>query len=194
MSTLLGRDVVLDACVLVPLHLRNLLFTAAEAGLYRVRWSDMLLEEVRRTLKENLKHATDEQIDHLFREMNAYFPGARITGFESLIGQMDNADEDRHVLAAALSIGAARIVTDNLRDFRSALLDDHDLSVVSPDEFLTEPKGQAPHQMVAVLQTQVSSYVRRPISLAELLDRLSTPAPTFVAEVRQWLARMPATE
>jgi hypothetical protein len=182
----------LDANVLVPLHLRNLLLTVAEVGLYRARWSDPLLAEVRRALKEKLAHATDAQIDHLFAEMNQHFAGARITGFEPLIPVMDNAEEDRHVLAAAVSVGAARIVTFNRADFQSALLDDHDLLVVSPDDFLSELMDQAPHGMVEAFHRQVSSYVRRPMTVSLLLDRLSEPVPALVAELRRWL--LPPTE
>ena len=45
---------------------------------------------------------------------------ARWRRFEALLPAMDNAEEDRHVLAAALAVGAARIVTFNRSDFRSA--------------------------------------------------------------------------
>jgi hypothetical protein len=189
-SLVLGRDVVLDACVLAPMHLRNLLFTASEVGLFRARWSNLLLDELRRTLKTDLR-VTDEQIDHLLGEMRRFFPDAGISDFEHLIPAIDNEAEDRHVLAAAIRIGAARIVTENLKDFRSSLLEEHDLTVVSSDEFLIELMGHAPRAMVDALQMQIQSYVRRPITLPELLERLRRTAPGFVADVQSWLENEP---
>jgi hypothetical protein len=43
-------EVVLDACVLFPASIRDTLLRAADAGLYRVYWSELILEEVRRNL------------------------------------------------------------------------------------------------------------------------------------------------
>jgi predicted nucleic acid-binding protein len=187
MSRALGCAAVLDANVLVPLHLRNLLLTVAEVGVYRPRWSDRLLAELRRTLVEKLAHATEAQIDHLITEMTRHFPDARITGFEALIATMDNAEADRHVLAAAVAVGAARIVTFNRSDFQSSLLIDHDLVVVSPDEFLTELIDAAPLAMLEALRIQADSYVQRPMAVSALLDRLAEPVPLLVAEIRRWL-------
>lgn len=42
--------VVLDACVLVPASLRDILLRAADADLYRLQWTDNILEEVERNL------------------------------------------------------------------------------------------------------------------------------------------------
>jgi PIN domain len=42
--------VVLDACVLIPATLRDTLLRAAEKGMYRLHWSDEILDEVRRNL------------------------------------------------------------------------------------------------------------------------------------------------
>ena len=42
--------VVLDACVLVPAPLRDTLLRAASVGLYRMQWTDDILEEARRNL------------------------------------------------------------------------------------------------------------------------------------------------
>jgi hypothetical protein len=36
--------VVLDSCVLYPMYLRDTLLRAAEAGLYRVHWSQEILD------------------------------------------------------------------------------------------------------------------------------------------------------
>lgn len=39
---------VLDACVLYPASLRDTLLRVAEAGIYQPRWTERILDEVRR--------------------------------------------------------------------------------------------------------------------------------------------------
>lgn len=41
---------VLDACVLYPVELRNLLLCVAEQGLYRPLWTEKILSEMRRSI------------------------------------------------------------------------------------------------------------------------------------------------
>ena len=50
-------------------------------------------------------------------QMTRAFPDAAVTGHESLIEAMTNDTADRHVLAAAITVGADVIVTDNVRHF-----------------------------------------------------------------------------
>lgn len=89
---------------------------AAEAGLYRVRWSEGILEELQRNLKTDRGLGT-EQVHHLLTEMRAAFPEAMVTGYEQLVSSMTNHPNGRHILAAAVCSGAQVIVTDNLKHF-----------------------------------------------------------------------------
>ncbi len=56
--------VVLDACVLYPLPLRDTLLRVARQNLYAVRGSNRILDEVTRNLIEH-RRATPEQAAHL---------------------------------------------------------------------------------------------------------------------------------
>jgi hypothetical protein len=47
--------VVLDACVLYPLPLRDTLLRCAEQNLYEVRWSRRILDELARNLVEDCR-------------------------------------------------------------------------------------------------------------------------------------------
>jgi len=50
--------------------------------------------------------------------MNQAVPDALVTGYESLICNLELPDaDDRHVLAAAIRAGAQAIITFNLKDF-----------------------------------------------------------------------------
>jgi type IV secretory pathway TrbD component len=97
--------VVLDACVLVPASLRDTLLGCAERRMYLPRWSNEILDELRRTLLEKLGRSP-EQVDHLLAELNRHFADARVEGFETLVALMTNDPGDRHVIAAAVKCGA----------------------------------------------------------------------------------------
>src|SRR6266852_2728301 len=97
--------VILDACVLYPMYLRDTLLRTAEAGLYRAQWSADILDEVSRNIVASGR-ATRERADHLLLVMRAAFPEAEVTGHHPLIGSMLNDPKDRHVTAAAVVCGA----------------------------------------------------------------------------------------
>lgn len=48
-----ARTVILDACVLYPIHLRDLLLHLATAGLFHARWTDRIHDEWVRNLVAN---------------------------------------------------------------------------------------------------------------------------------------------
>jgi predicted nucleic acid-binding protein len=99
--------VVLDACVLIPATLRDTLLRAAEQGMYRLHWSDQILDEVRRNLvKRQMINAVDAQ--YLINQMSTFFTEANVRGFETLVPCMTNDEKDRHIMAVAVM---PRIVT-----------------------------------------------------------------------------------
>lgn len=69
---------VLDACVLYPVELRNLLLCVAEQGLYRPLWTEKILSEMRRSILRRNPHLSDDQLDHLVAQMKIAFPEAMI--------------------------------------------------------------------------------------------------------------------
>jgi hypothetical protein len=93
---------VLDACVLFPAALRDTLLRTAEACLYRPRWTDAILDEVRRNLVESGR-ISKGQAARLIDVMRGAFPSAMVAAYEHLIPFMTNHPKDRHVLAAAVA-------------------------------------------------------------------------------------------
>jgi predicted nucleic acid-binding protein len=151
--------VFFDACTLVPINLTDLLLRLAEAGLYRPLWSADVLTEVQRTLPEVATAMTPAKAAHRVAVMRAAFPDAEVTGYESLIPVMTNAEKDRHVLAAAVRGGAAAIVTANLSDFPPEARNPYDIAAVHPDGFLLDqlelsrgPTRRCLHELVAARQ------------------------------------------
>ncbi|WP_071592265.1 PIN domain-containing protein [Pseudanabaena sp. PCC 6802] len=172
--------VILDSCVLYPMYLRDTLLCAAEAGLYRVHWSQEILDGALRNLVVN-QVITKEQGNRLERQMNLAFPEAMLEVTERLIPCMDNHEGDRHVLAAALIAKAHVIVTDNLKHFPSISLSQFRIEAQGADSFLTHLYDLFPELMANVIQTQASVLRNPPMSVSELLNLLGKSVPTFVS-------------
>jgi predicted nucleic acid-binding protein len=179
-----GPIVVLDANVLIPAAPRDTLLRAAERGLYQVRWSDAILDEVERNLFENGLTSAIGAHD-LISVMRAFFPEALVTGFDGLIDTMPIHPKDRHVLAAAVHAHAEIIVTENLRDFDVAALAQYSIDPLSIDDFLVARFDQSPETMIQIIREQAGDLDSPPITPDDLLGILSTWAPTFVDRVRQ---------
>jgi len=106
-------SVVLDACVLVPVSLCDLLLRLAEEpSMYRPVWSEQILTEMTRALRTKL-HRTPAEAAWRRQEMVAAFPEAMVTFAAGLLRVADCVPDrdDRHVLAVAIAARADTIVT-----------------------------------------------------------------------------------
>jgi hypothetical protein len=107
-----------------------------------------------------------------------------VRGYEPRIAGLDLPDpDDRHVLAAAITAGATRIVTWNLRDFPGEALFGHGLRAETPDELLMNLYDDIPEAVVAS-----TASARR-----NLRRRLTLPVAFLDALSRQGLARFAST-
>ena len=175
---------VLDACVLIPAALRDVLLRAHEAALYRAHWSEHILDEVERNLAEVFVGPT--RAAALVQRLRAVFPDALvpIERYEPLISEMTNQRKDRHVLAAAVAANAAVVVTRNLRDFPDEALSPYGIRAQSPDAFLLDLFLRHPAAMAAIVQSQASDLKNPPATVERVLDTLTVDAPRFVASLR----------
>ncbi|MEV8442963.1 PIN domain-containing protein [Actinosynnema sp. NPDC051121] len=177
----------LDACVLVPIRLADLLLRLAEADTYRLLWSDRVLDEVERNLpKLGVPEANAHRRVALMRRT---FPDAMVTGYESLIESMTNHPKDRHVLAAAVRGDAAVIVTANTKDFPVSALDPYDIDAVHPDDFLLDQLDLYPGRTMQCLREQIADYRNPKVTEREFIDRFATTVPRFADAVRPALRR-----
>lgn len=118
--------------------------------------------------------------------MEAAFPEATVTGYESMIDSMANHPKDRHVLAAAVHSSCEVIVTFNLKDFPRAMLVPHGIDAVHPDEFLLDQLDLYPQQVGRALVRQAAETARPQLTLLQVLaslERISLAG--FAAEVRR---------
>lgn len=179
--------VLLDANVLYPQYLNDALLRFSAAGFYQARWSEQILEEASRNLKENRTEQQRQSIDKRFTTMKKAFPEAIVTGYEPLIPAMTNDKKDRHVLAAAITGRADLIVTSNLKDFPEEACAPYNIDVQPPDDFLCYQFDlEDPEQVMSILKHWASSLAHPPLSLEELLDVMARQTPDFAHMARQF--------
>jgi predicted nucleic acid-binding protein len=171
--------VVLDACVLIPATLRDTLLRAVEKGMYRLHWSDEILDEVRRNLVKR-EMTSPEDAQDLIDQMDKFFPEANVRGFEVLIPSMTNDKKDRHVLAAAVMSRSQVIVTNNIKDFPQKALKPFGVEVQTPDEFLTHLFYLNFALLMEILSEQANDLNDPPLTVPEVLEVLAIVAPNFV--------------
>ncbi len=127
----------LDASVLYPALLRNMLMYFAVADLYHARWSAQVHDEWMSALLRNRPDMPRAQLERTRRLMEAQLDDALVIGYEHRIDSITLPDaDDRHVLAAAIHAEAHSIVTANLRDFPGIALAPFQLVAEHPDAFL----------------------------------------------------------
>ncbi len=175
---------VLDANVLFSGVLCDLLMRAAIAGLYHAYWNETILDEVERNLVKQGR-ATPESAQRRRVMMQRSLPQAAVQGYESRIAAMANDAKDRHILAAAVHIGARIIVTHNRRHFPPHALAPHRIETQSADIFLTSLFVAAPDTVEQIITEQASDLKNPPQSVHQVLDNLSLEAPTFVRAIRE---------
>jgi hypothetical protein len=178
-----GWTAFLDACVLYPSSPRDLLLRGASAYLYRVSWSQHVLEQTHRHLIEDGR-CTQEQANSLIATMTHAFPEATVSGFEGLIASMTNHESDRHVLAAAVVSRADVIVTENVRHFPTGACEPYGIEVQTADEFLSFSFDLAPNAMGQAFLDQVADWSRPQLTVHEALSRLDGRLPSLADRLR----------
>jgi hypothetical protein len=127
---------VLDACVLYPPVLRDILVGCAEDGLFAPVWSSRILAEWAHAAARGGPESSARAAAEIAR-LGARFPEAEVLPAEATEAALHLPDPaDAHVLAAALDGGAPVLVTLNLRDFPARTLAPLGITAVSPDDLL----------------------------------------------------------
>jgi predicted nucleic acid-binding protein len=165
---------VLDACVLYPTVLREILQGAGEAGLYQPVFSDRILREwVLATAK--LGPAAPAIAEGEAAMLRAAFPRALVRDHPEIEARLVLPDpNDRHVLASAIASGADAIVTFNAQDFPGHVLAAEKIARRDPDGFLWEIQSRHPEPMARIVETvraRAEAISGQPVSLKALLKR-----------------------
>jgi len=128
--------VLLDACVLYPTVMREVVLGCAKAGLFEVRWSERILEEwARATVK--LGPEAEVFAHGEIAVLGAQFPDAIVPVNEGLEQRLWLPDpNDVHVLTSAVAGSCDAIMTVNAKDFPRNVLAEEGVARVDPDNFL----------------------------------------------------------
>lgn len=169
---------VLDACVLYPTVLREILAGVAAAGLYRPLWSERILEEwARATVK--LGPGAEAQARGEVAALKAEFPGAMVARAEGIEARLVLPDPaDQHVLATAIAGHADCIVTFNARDFPRHVLAAEGIARRDPDGFLWELWSHHPDAVAGVIgrvRARAEAILGQEMPLRALLKRAGLP-------------------
>ncbi|MFO6464005.1 RSP_2648 family PIN domain-containing protein [Jannaschia sp. KMU-145] len=169
--------VFLDACVLYPTVLREILVGVARAGLYQPLWSPRVLEEwarAARKLPDGEAIARSE-----IATLRAAFPGAEVRPGAATEARLWLPDpNDVHVLAAASDAGADVLVTLNLRDFPRRDVSAEGIALQPPDAFLMDlwlRDGDLVGAAVEAVRAEAARLSGEAMPLRPLLKRARLP-------------------
>ncbi len=158
----------------------------ALSGLFRARWTNRIHEEWINALLRNRPDLDASQLAWTRQQMDAAIPDCLVTGYEALESALQLPDpDDRHVLAAAILVGAGTIVTTNLRHFPEEALLPHGMTAQHPDQFVEHAFDLNPVAVCKAVRDHRQSLRNPPRSVAELLDTYQSQGlATFVAALR----------
>ncbi|KAB7610296.1 PIN domain-containing protein [Amylibacter sp. SFDW26] len=168
--------IVLDACVLYPTVMREVLLGAAKKGAFDPIWSARLLEEWRRAA---VRHGKDQaQVAGVeIALLKANWPKAEIASVH--VENLWLPDEnDIHVLETAITAEAGAILTVNIKDFPTRVLSNHSILRRDPDNFLVEFAQEHPNAMIDVaneIKHAAELHSGEPKDIRKLLKRTGLP-------------------
>lgn len=168
--------VVIDACVLYPTVLRQIVLGVAARGLFTPLWSARILEEWARATRK-LGPVAESVARAEVAALRLAFPDAETAGAGSPASSLPDPDDD-HVLATAIAAEADLILTLNLRDFPARLLAPHGISARDPDRFLIGLARDHPKAVAGECTTardQIERLSGLPQPLLPLLKRAGLP-------------------
>lgn len=178
--------VILDANVLYPFRIRDVLLTFAHEGLFRARFTEEIMAEWTQILVHQ-KPELAESVKSQARMIRQTFDECFVTGHMSLIDGLEMPDkDDRHVLAAAIRCSAQVIVTENRRDFPPDLLEEYDIEVLGADDMLVSTYELFPVEAARALGRVRRRYKNPSMTVSEfLLDLTRAGLPKLAAVARR---------
>jgi predicted nucleic acid-binding protein len=170
--------VLIDACVLYPTVLREIVLGLADKGDFTPLWSVRILEEWARAAAR--RGPGDEAVCRgEIALLRARWPEAEVTVSPSTVARLWLPDpDDIHVLAAAVDGQANLLLTLNIRDFPRRTLDAEAILLRHPDDFLTEALARSPASVRGTVETvhaEAERLLGKSLPLRSLLKRARLP-------------------
>jgi predicted nucleic acid-binding protein len=175
------KAAVLDANVLFPIALADLLLNLAQNELLRPVWTDTILAETAASVDRSGRGDVRPRIAQMVRA----FPDAMVHDWPKFAEGLDLPDpDDVHVAAAAIAGRAETIVTFNLRDFPPDRLP-VGIRAEHPDAFLCRLMRSDPEIVRSTLAEMAALKKFPPQTVDELLEKLEAQGLSgFVAAMR----------
>lgn len=152
--------VLIDANVLYPTVLREIVLGCAAAGLFEPRWSPRIAEEWARAAAR-LSPGQEVLARGEIAAAQARFPRASVAPPPELSARLWLPDpHDVHVLAAAIAGHCDAILTMNARDFPRHILAAEGIGRVDPDGFLMDLAGRDRAAVLAVVEAVAAEATR----------------------------------
>lgn len=165
---------LLDANVLYPAPLRDLLLQLAMTDIFRARWTTDIHKEWMGALLRNEPHRDRAKIERTRDLMDSNTRDCLVTGYDTLISSVELPDpQDRHVLAAAIVGRCDVIVTQNLKHFPEGSLAAYGIDVQHPDDFLCNHLNLAPALFCNVVHKVRRRLQNPPFTIERYLDILT---------------------
>ncbi|GGL60780.1 RSP_2648 family PIN domain-containing protein [Wenxinia marina] len=147
--------VLIDANVLYPTVMREIVLGCAAAGLFQARWTERIEEEWARATRR-LGPEAEAVARGEIAALSLAFPDARVRGWEGREGRLWLPDpDDVHVLAAAIHGSCDAILTQNAQDFPKDALAAEGLVRLDPDGFLRDLWAREPEVVQRVAEQVV---------------------------------------
>ena len=182
--------VVLDACVLYPVALRDCLLRLAELDLLQIVWSRRIFDEMKAAILRRRPDIDSSKIDLMIDMMRTTFPEAEVDGWEALEGQMRNDPDDRHVLALAVHAQAQMVVTANLKHFAADACDPYAIEAITPDDLLCRLLESSASTVIRVIRQFSEDTSNPPMSVDEILQAIGRSTPLFAERARALLSQL----
>jgi len=191
MNSMPNRVAVLDACVLYPAPVRDFLLSIADIGLYEPKWTSEIQDEWSRNLLVNRPDLNKNQLDMTIKAMNIAFPFANVENYSSFISGITLPDpNDRHVVAAAIQSKADMIITYNIKDFPTSVLENYSIEIKHPDVFFTYLFDLQPEKVTEAFRKMVKRLKNPKKTIIEVLATLEKSNLSEITEKLKHLRQL----
>lgn len=181
---------LLDANVLYPAPMRDLLLQLAVTDLFKAKWTADIHREWMGALLRNEPQRDPAALERTRELMDKATRDCLVTGYEAIIPTLELPDKnDRHVLAAAIVGRCDVIVTQNLKHFPNTAIASYEIEAQHPDEFLSNHLNLAPGAFCGAVRKVRARLRNPPYGVDEYLGALTRQGlVATVAELSQFSA------
>jgi len=171
--------VVLDACTMFPMLVRDVLLTLAAHEFFSPKWSPRIREEWTRNLIARITErdggdVARSKVARIANAVESAFPDALVATELPESPLLDPVDaKDRHVVVTAMVARADAIVTFNITDFAATHLSETlQIEVIHPDDFVMDLVDLNEKRAIAAFRELRVRKKNPPLSVVELIQRL----------------------